>query len=522
MYGMGALVTKAARFYPERMAVADINGELSYAQLNDSVNRIANYLLYLGLKKGDRLGFVCDNCVEFAQLWLATQKTGIVSVFLNYRATQEEISRDVRRSRCQALFYSPKWKSIISRRDISGSGVRFLISFGDDTPDGHISLSYICRNSQADEPQVDIAETDWSTILYTSGSTGLSKGVVRTHRMVFEYAMQMAAEHEYYKTERVCILSHSPLFHTGGLSQLMKSLALSGSLVVVNGVDPELISALIEKYRSTQLFFVPPVNIMRFDGSQAVKARDLSSVNHIWATGGKLSEEYVLKMLELFPGCRVKTSYGGTEFCSAGSISHCLTPQQVSADPELLESACTIGLFADVRLVDENGADAALGEPGELLVSSPFVMEGYLDDPEETARVLVDGWYHTGDVFRMDRRGLMYFMDRKSSMIKTGGENVYPNEVESVLRRHDKVVDCAVVALPDPKWEQAVAAAIVPAGELELSELIDFARQNLAGYKKPQYYLLLDELPRTASGKIDRRALLNSQVYRFKSIKEIN
>lgn len=522
MYGIGSLVAKGARFFPDRMAVADEYGELTYAQLNDHVNRIAGYLLDIGLRKGSRIGFVCDNCKEFAELWLATQKAGIVAVLLNYRSTKEELSRDVRRSHCEALFYSPKWKHIISRRNLSGSDVRFLISFGDDTLDGHISLDYICTVSEPGEPDVIIEEQDYSTILYTSGSTGLSKGVIRTHRMIFEYAMQMAAENEYYKTDRVCILSHSPLFHTGGLSMLMKALALSGSYIGINGVDPELISGLIEKHRVTQLFFVPPVNIMRLAGSEIMKKRDLSSVNFIWATGGKLSLEYVLKMHELFPGVRIKTSYGGTEFCAACSISFQMTPEEIEADPGFLDSAGYIGQFIDVRLVDEEGRDVPPGGQGEVWVSSPFVMLGYLDAPEETAEVLTDGWYHTGDIFRMDENGLMYFVDRLSSMIKTGGENVYPNEVESVLRRHPDVVDCAVAALPDSKWGEAVAAAIVPEkGGVELKDVIGFARQNLAGYRKPLYYLVLDELPRTASGKIDRRALLNADKYHFTSVKDI-
>ena len=139
--------------------------------------------------------------------------------------------------------------------------------------------------------------------------------------MVMAYAMQMAAEHEYYKTESICILSHSPLFHTGGLSMLMKSLALNGSYIGVNHLDPETYGSLIEKYKVTQLFLVPPVNIMRFADSDTIRKHDLSSVNFIWATGGKLSKDYVLAMLDLFPGARIKTSYGGTEFCAACSIS---------------------------------------------------------------------------------------------------------------------------------------------------------------------------------------------------------
>lgn len=516
MYGLGSLVTKAARFFPNRMAVADEDGSLSYLELNDMVNRTANYLVSQGFVKGSRMAFLCDNCKEFAVMYLATQKVGIVAVLLNYRATRDELSRDVRRSHCEAIFYAPKWKDIISERCLGGSDVRLCISFGGDMPFGHLSLEHMCELSEGTEPEVEISETDISTILYTSGSTGLSKGVVRTHRMSCEYAMQIAAEHEYYKTEPICILSHSPLFHTGGLSMLMKALALSGSYVGVNGVSPEHMAPLIEKYHVNQLFLVPPVNIMRLSGSPAMQEHDVSSVKHIWATGGKLSTEYVRTMLELFPGARVKTSYGGTEFCAASSISFILSPDEVEDNAELIDSAGCIGMFVDVRLIDENGKDVAQGQPGELIVSSPFVMKEYLDDPVETEKVLIDGWYHTGDVFRIDPNGLLHFLDRKSAMIKTGGENVYPNEVESVLREHPDIVDCAVVGLPDAKWGEAVAAAIVPGPHgVDLKDVTDFAKSKLAGFRKPRYYLLLDSLPRMASAKIDRRALLDSDKYKF-------
>ena len=178
MYGIGSLLTRAARAYPDRMAVADVTHSLSYSELNDRVNRIANFLWSIGLTKGSRIGFICDNCVEFAELWLATQKIGVVAVLLNYRAKKEEIARDVRRSNCNALFYSPKWKESISLRNISDSDVRYLISFGDSTIDGHINLDYICSVSDNTEPNVKIKETNFSTILYTSGSTGLSLSLI--------------------------------------------------------------------------------------------------------------------------------------------------------------------------------------------------------------------------------------------------------------------------------------------------------------------------------------------------------
>lgn len=522
MYGICSLLRKAARYYPDRTALADPSGAVSYAEFEDRTNRLANSLIALGLGKGSRIGFVCDNCNEFSVMWFAAQKAGIVTVLLNYRMTREELSRDVRRAGCRALFYAPKWRDIILGRDTSGSGVEHQITFGGVAPNGHLCLDELTASGSPEPPGVDICETDWSTILYTSGSTGLSKGVIRTQRMIYDYAMQMAAEHEFYKTEHISILSHSPLFHTGGLSMLLKSVALCGTYVGVNGVEPDVYAELIRKYSVTQLFLVPPVNIMRLYNDESFRRQSFGSVNFIWATGGKLSTEYVQAMQELFPGVRIKTSYGGTEFCAACSMSLYFTRELLEQQPDIVDSAGWIGQFIDVRIVHDDGTEAAPGEPGELLVSSPFVMLGYLDDPGETGKVLRDGWYSTGDVFRIDERGLFFFLDRKSAMIKTGGENVYPNEVESVLREHPDIVDCAVVGLPDPKWGEAVAAAVVPNSDsLDLREVVAYTRQKLAGFKKPLYYTVLPDLPRMGSGKIDRRALLDEAKYRFTGIDEI-
>lgn len=522
MYGIDSLLHKAARFFPDRNAVIDIHGKLTYSELNDKVSRIANGLLALGYKKGDRMGFICDNCNEFAEMWLATQRAGLVAVFLNYRLTQAELSRDVRRAACNALFYAPKWKNTILAGDTSDTQIRHIFSFGHDIPDNHICLEKLALKSPNTPMDANIKESDWSTILYTSGSTGMSKGVVRTHRMIFDYAMQMAAENEYYKTEEIRLLSHSPLFHTGGLSMLMKTLVLCGTYIGINGIDPKLIGALIEEYRINQLFFVPPVNIMRLYHDEEIRSRDLSSVKHIWATGGKLSLQYVDAMLELFPNARIKTSYGGTEFCAACSMSLELERSRLEEDPGIFDSAGYIGQLVDVRIVDDDGNDVARGEAGELWVSSSFVMEGYLDDPEETAAVMSGGWYKTGDVFRVDERGLFFFLDRKSAMIKPGGENVYPSEVESVLRTHPQLTDCAVIGLPDAKWGEAVAAALVPETEdFNILSVIDFAKEHLAGFRKPMYYTVLSELPLTASGKIDRRALLDKSKYTFESVEQL-
>ena len=522
MYGIGMFMNRNAHLYPDRLALVDETSELTYAQLHTSVNRLANHLQQLRLEKGDRIGFLCDNCNQFVQMWLAAQKLGVVTVLLNYRLKPQELARDLRRSRCKALLYTSKIRENVLLGLTEETPLKIIFTFGPGPlPQGHLDIDALCAVGDDSQIDADIQPGDWSTILYTSGSTGLPKGVVRTHRMIVEYAMQMAAEEEAYKTKHLSTISHSPLFHTGGLSMLMKMLVLGGTYVGVNGVYPVQIAALVQRYRINQVFFVPPANIMRFVGVPELGDYDLSTVEQVWATGGKLSPEYALAILDTFPNATLKTSYGASEFCAACSIRFDAPRTLLETDPGIFEGAGYIGSFVDLKLVDEQGQEVPDGELGEALVSSPFVMEGYLDDPEETAKVLTNGWYRTGDIFQK-KNGIYYFVDRRSAMIKTGGENVYPTEVECILRNHPDVMDCAVVGLPDSKWGEAIAAAVVcePGKTVTPEILTAYCRENVASYKKPVYYLFLPELPMTASGKIDRKALLDGEKYPFRHIKE--
>ena len=515
MYGISALLTRAARFFPDKIAIADIRGGIKYSQLEEKVNVLCNSLLKLGLRKGDRIGFVSHNCNEFIILWLAAQRIGCVTVLYNYRATREERIRDINRAKCKAVFF--------------GIGDVLDEPLGNNTPEVKIFFTYktavegahlieelIADENSSNPPKISILPDEVSTILFTSGSTGISKGVVRTHRIMLEYTMQLAAEHEFYKTEDFIVLSHSPLFHTVGLSMLMKSLALMGTYIGVNGVHPDEYKKLIDEYSVNHLFFVPPVNVMRLRQTDDFSQNVYPTIKHIWGTGGQLSAQHIRALADLFPEAYLKTSYGGTELCCACSICFDEKLKNLKLDRKNLKSVGYVTMFSDVKLVDDEGNEVETDEAGELIISSPLLMREYLDMPEQTQSVLRDGWYYTGDIFTKDRDGLFYLVGRKSSMIKTGGENVFPAEVESVLRECPGLKDCCVIGLQDEKWGEAIAAAIVPENkDLRIEDVIEFTNKMIAGFRKPRYYAIIDALPLTGSGKTDRNALRDTSEYQF-------
>lgn len=506
-FGVGHLLTRNATVYPDRIAIVSEGLELTYSELNKRTNRIGNNLTALGVKKGDRVSYLFRNCVQAVEIFFAAQKIGAVAVPLNFRAMAPEIQYCITYTDSSVLIYDDQFSELINSIKDKIPCVKTFIKNCETVPDGELKYAPIAEQGSAEEPDVEINnDTDISRILFTSGTTGMPKGVVHTHRGVRDTAFLLATGDDNLVHET--LVTHCPLFHTSGQQLLTKIFAGGGTFVVVDRFDADYLLSLIEKYKATQVLLLPPVIYMRLLEADNRSKYDLSSVREAQASGGNFSEKYVNAVFELFPNCKIiRYSWGMTEIGTGVGWGY--TREELSENPDLMKSVGKPCPLMEVRLVDDNDVDVPLGAVGEGIVRGTAVMEGYYRLPEVTAKTMRGGWLHSGDLFRKDENGFYYMVDRAKDMIKQGGENVFAQEVESVLLSCPDIISAAVIGVPDDRWGEAVAAAVVlqPGSTLSDVDIIKFCRQTLPGYKAPKYFLFMDALPVNSIGKIQKNEL---------------
>lgn len=507
MFGVGYFLTRDATVYPDRIAIYSEGKEFTYRELNTRTNILANNLIKIGIKKGDRVAYLFRNCVEAVEILFATQKIGAVAVPLNFRAYSDEIEYCITFAECNVLIYDEQFKTLIQRIKLNLTSVKTFICNSPQVPEGELAYASLVESGCAAEPMVHIDnDKDWSRILYTSGTTGRPKGVIHTHRGVRDNALMLISGDDNLVHE--CMVTHCPLFHTSGQQLLTKIIAGGGTFVIIDKFDPDYLLGLIDKYKATQVLLLPPVIYMRLSEAKNLANYDLSSVREAQASGGGFSYTYVQKIFELFPNCKIiRYSWGMTEIGSG--IGWGFSKEELAADHDLMQSVGKVCPLTEVRLVDENGNDVPDGEVGEGIVRGTCVTEGYLNLPDVTAATIKDGWLYSGDLFVKKPNGFYYMVDRAKDMVKQGGENVFAQEVERVLLSHTQIIDAAVIGVPDERWGEAVAAAIVPklGSNLSIEEPNAFCRENMPGYKCPYYYLFMDALPVNSIGKIQKHEL---------------
>jgi long-chain acyl-CoA synthetase len=356
------------------------------------------------------------------------------------------------------------------------------------------------------EAQVDLAEDDEAVILFTSGTTGYSKGVMRTQRMVRDHALVLAIKNGEQDCPEV-MLTSSPLYHAAGLLCVLKMAALAGTLVLADKLEPTLVLGLIERYKATQVLMVPPVVYNRLAAHHGWESYDLSSVREAQVSAGRCSQAYAETIFSLFPQACLRVSWGSTETCSVtGGI---VTRDELRCNPQLIEMVGTLNALFEVRLVDEEGNEVKGEAVGAALVRSPMVFKGYLGDCSDGEHAFDDGWFVTKDRLKRDGEGRYFFAGRSQDIIRSGGESVYAQEIEQVLLGHPDVLDCAVVGLPDEYYEETIGAAVVlrPCSELTQEQLLEWCKTRLAGYKKPRRWAIMDALPVNSMGKVVKERL---------------
>ncbi|MET9616463.1 acyl-CoA synthetase [Kitasatospora indigofera] len=496
--GIGSWPARRARRTPGRTAVVHQDGELTYAQLHLRVLRLAHALRALGVGRGDRVAYLGPNHPAFLETLFATGALGAVFVPLNTRLAAAELAFNLGDSGSAVLVHARE-QAEAAGAAASAAGTRRLISLDGPAP-GVLGYEDLLAGSGTEPLDEAVAPDSPCMIMYTSGTTGRPKGAVLSHANITWNSVNVLVDTDLAADEVTLVAA--PLFHTAGLNMsCLPTLLKGGRVVLLAAFDPDRVLELVGTRRVTAMFGVPTM----FDAMAARPAwatTDLSSLRALNCGGAPVPERTIAAYLAR--GLAFSQGYGMTE-ASPGVLY--LDREQTTAKAG---AAGVPHFFTDTRVVRPDGSAAAPGESGEILVSGPNVMTGYWGRPEETAATFAeDGWLRTGDIARTDGDGYAYIVDRVKDMFISGGENVYPAEVENALLGHPDVAECAVIGVPDARWGEVGRAVVVlgPGATATGRDVLAFLDGRLARYKIPASVVLAGTLPRTASGKIVKPAL---------------
>lgn len=487
----------------DKMALAFEETRLTYGQLNAKVNRVANGLLDLGIKKGDRVAALMYNCHQFMEIYFALAKIGAIMVPLNFRLVARELQFALDDSGSNTLFLGPEFLDTIASIRSSLKTVRNFFSIDPNAPSDMIGYDSFLDKYSTEEPAVEVNMDDEQLIIYTSGTTGRPKGAVYTHGTTYWMSLSQIVDFGFNGDDITAITG--PLYHVGGLIDLtMPMFHTGGSCVMMRstGFNPKETLELIERERITLILLFPIMlyDILRYP---ELKKYDTSSLRMIFTGGEPVPIAALEKSMEAFPTANVIQGFGLTE---GSAIASFLSQKYAVSKMGSIGKAIA---HVKMRVVNEAGEDVQPGEIGEILTQGPSVSKGYWMRPEANRETFVDGWCHTGDLGRVDEDGFIYIAGRKKDMIISGAENIYPAEIEDVIYSNPNVSEVAVIGVPDEKWGEAVLAVVVPKQGQNLTEeeVISYCKDKLASYKKPKMVRFLDALPRTASMKVQKHLL---------------
>lgn len=496
-----------ARLNPDKLAARDSGRSLSFAQLHQRSESLARGLRGLGLQKGDRVVLLAYNCLEWIEIYAALACAGLVAVPVNFRLTAPEIAYIAQHSEARAWIVQDSLAAGVEPLcHTFGLPANAWICFGSLVPAGWVAYEQLIHDAPSALPPVLVNPGDISALMYTSGTTGRPKGVVRSHEGSTLMALATALEMGFTPADTALLVM--PMCHANSLYFSHTFLHLGATCVIDDrrSFDPEALLSTLAKEHVTFTSLVPTHYIMMLGLPEAVKCRfDVSAVEKLMISSAPARKETKLAIMDYFSNGKLYELYGSTE---AGWVT-LLRPQ------EQLTRLGSVGRewmgSGPIRLLDEQGNEVPDGAVGELYSHTPYVFEGYWKNPEKTAEAFRGNWCSVGDMGRRDTDGYIHLIDRKSNMIISGGENIYPSEVEAVLSEHPKIKEVAVIGLPDDKWGEAVHAWVVlHQGQLlTQADLIAWCRERIAGYKRPQAIHFIDdaEMPRTATGKILHRQL---------------
>ncbi|MBI5505400.1 MAG: o-succinylbenzoate--CoA ligase [Deltaproteobacteria bacterium] len=499
---VGLFLGKRAMLSPsvEAFVEPDLGLRLNYAELDRRCNRTADMLARAGIRPADRVALLLMNSVEFVESFFAIAKLGAIVVPLNWRLAPDELAFILGDSGARTLIFGAEFAAVVADlhgRGNAGTDVRDWIQAGGAAL-APFARSYEALHAAAGEtpPAIGGGENDELYIMYTSGTTGLPKGAVHTHASVIAACQTINATEDV--RYRDVYLVAVPLFHVAALTPFTANVYRGSTSVVLRAFDPVKVWNLIEQEKVTCMIAVPAMlNVMQ----QAPNCRTVDCSSLRWVMSGAAPVPVTLIETYTAQGIDIHQVYGLTESCGPA----CLTSPE-----DAVRKAGSTGkpfFHTDVRVVHVTGDDVMPGEVGEVLIRGRHLMKGYWKRPRDTAETIRDGWLYTGDLATVDDEGFVYIQDRKKDMIISGGENIYPAEIENVLLQHPDVRDAAVIGQPDEKWGESPVAIVVAARAIDPADILNFTSGKLARYKQPRDIHFVEEIPRNASGKILKRVL---------------
>jgi fatty-acyl-CoA synthase len=503
--GIADLLRRSALRDPAKLALVSGEVRWSFAQFDEAVNRTASALSARRVEQGQRVALLSHNCWHYAMLNFALARLGAVMVPINFMLGADEIAFVLEHSGASGLIVEDSLHLAAQSALVAAgmdAGVRGWIDLaGQPAPPGWENVAAWAEHSDDRPPEVIVGDDDPLRLMYTSGTESRPKGVQLSSRSIIAQYVSCIVDGGMSADD---IEVHSlPLYHCAQLDCFLgPDVYLGATSIILPGPDPDLLLRTIEAERATKLF-APPTVWISLLRSDSFHRTDLSSLRKGYYGASPMPVEVLREMRERLPDVRLWNFYGQTEMAPLATI---LQPEdQVSH----AGSAGRPALNVETRLVDDDGEDVGPGEIGEIVHRSPQATLGYWNDEVKTAEAFRGGWFHSGDLGRLDADGYLFIVDRKKDMVKTGGENVASSEVEETIYLLSEVSEVAVFGVADPRWIEAVVAAVVPkpSASLTAEAVIAHCRSRLAGFKTPRHVVVLDSLPKNPSGKLLKRDL---------------
>ena len=502
----------ASAICPDKMAVVFEDKRYTFSQLNERVNRLANGLMKLGVKKGERVALIQVNCNQCVETYFAVAKMGGIYLPLNFRAKEKELAYMLNTAEATAIIIGERYVPMIKSIQPECKSLKHLITI-EQKHDDMLYYEDIIENSPPDDVFTEIDDHDTTILMYTAGTTGFPKGVMLSHNSFSSYMLENVTPADPEASESNILTV--PLYHVAGIQAMMAAIYGGRTLVMERQFEPEEWMTLVETEKANRAMMVPTMLKQLLDHPN-FKKHDLSSLKVITYGAAPMPLPVIRKALEEFLGVSFINAFGQTETASTitalGPEDHVLTgtPEEIERKLQRLASIGKPMSDVEMKVVDDDGKKLGPGEVGEILARGPRVMSGYWKDEEKTAKTIdKDGWVHTGDVGYVDKDGYYFLSGRSSDMIIRAGENISPEELENAIREHPKVEDVAVIGVPDETWGEEPRAVVIPKkGQKPTEEeIMEWCRERLASFKRPRTVVFVDDLPRNPMGKLIKREI---------------